>query len=160
MISWSYFDAVGGVGITRRAQDGSWGESVVRAPSGGYASWSPDGRMLVYNDPPIGGALKVVPTDSGAPRMVMDPSQPGMPIALSGFFADDGRSILFLGREASGMTSIWRIPVEGGTPHKVVTFDDPAAPVYRPFWALTADRLYFIVQEQESETWVMDVRHP
>jgi hypothetical protein len=90
----------------------------------------------------------------------MDPSQPGMPIALSGYFAGDGKSILFLGREASGMTSIWRIPVDGGTPHKLVTFADPAAPVYRPFWALTDDRVYFIVQEQESETWVMDVRQP
>jgi hypothetical protein len=94
--------------------------------------------------------------DSGPARILIDANAPGMPRVLQPFFMPDGREIRFMGHDARGVASIWSIPAAGGTPSRLVTFDDPSRPVYRPYWALGPDRIYFIVQEQQSEAWVME----
>jgi len=155
-IAHAYFDAVGGIGIIRRSRDGAWQPPVSRHGQGQWPSWSPDGRLLAFSTSLTGGSLFVIPVDSGPARLLIDASAPGMPRVLQPFFLPDGREILFMGHDARGVAAIWSIPAGGGTPSRLVTFDDPSRPVYRPYWALGPDRIYFIVQEQQSEAWVME----
>ena len=151
----SYFDDVGGIAITRRSADGNWEPPVDRTGTGEYPSWSPDGRFLVYTTFRDGGSLMVIPVDSGPPRVVLDASREDTLRAGMPFFSADGREILFMSRDASGVASIWRIAAGGGVPRRVVAFDDPTHPVYHPFWALTDTRIFFTAQEQRSEIWVV-----
>ncbi len=159
-IVFAYFDQVGGLGLVRRRPDGTWSPPVLRLANGGYPSWSPDGRLLTYTTDRDGGSLMVIPVDSGPPRAVIDASRPGMPTAGMAFFSPDGSDIFFMSPGNGGVSGIWRVPLNGGVPRRVVAFDDPVRPVYHPFWALRNNRLFFTVQEQHTETWVMDLRQP
>jgi serine/threonine-protein kinase len=156
-IAFSYFDAVGGIAIVRRRPDGSWEEPVQRAPFGQWPAWSPDGRRIAFTSTLSGGSLYMVPSDSGPAVTLVDATRPGMPSAGQPHFSADGKAVLFLSYDASGMASIWSVPVTGGEPRRVLELNDPARPVYRPYWALGAGRIFIIVQEQQTETWVVDM---
>jgi hypothetical protein len=73
-------------------------------------------------------------------------------------FSNDGREILFLGwDEAAGTAGIWAVPWPGGgKPELVLRFDDPVRAPYRPYWALSRDRLFVLLQESESDVWVVE----
>ena len=156
-IAFSYFDAVGGIAIVSRRPDGSWEEPVQRVPFGEWPAWSPDGRRLAFTSTLSGGSLYMAPSDSGPPVMLVDASRPGLPSAGQPHFSADGNAVLFLSYDASGMASIWSVPVAGGEPRRVLELNDPDRPVYRPYWALGAGRIFIIVQEQQTETWVVDM---
>jgi hypothetical protein len=57
------------------------------------------------------------------------------------------------------MPGIWAIlwPA-GGKPELVLRFDDPVWQPYRPYWTLSRDRLFVLLQESESDVWVVETR--
>jgi hypothetical protein len=72
-------------------------------------------------------------------------------------FSMDGREVLFLGWGANGMPGIWAVPwPAGGKPELVLRFDDPVRQPYRPYWTLGRDRLFVLLQESESDIWVVE----
>jgi Tol biopolymer transport system component len=144
------------VWVVRRGQDGAWGQPVERIDRGTWATWSPDGRYLAYVDRMLGGSIRVIPADSGVPRLVLDAAQPGMPTAELPYWDPDGRTIYFKSHDAKSNASFWSIPVAGGTPRQLVYFDDPTWPSYRPQWALGRGRIFFPVEDRQSNVWVME----
>jgi Tol biopolymer transport system component len=88
---------------------------------------------------------------------VLDATRPGTPIVQQPYWARDGRTIYFKSHDARGSASIWSVPSEGGAPRQLVRFDDPQRPSYRPQWALSADRMYFPMEDRQSDVWVIDV---
>jgi serine/threonine-protein kinase len=153
----SFFDATGGISIIRRRPDGGWEAPVLRHGSGHWPTWSPDGRQIAFTSSLTGGSLYVIPVDSGPVRTLIDADAAGAPRAEEPFFTADGREIRFMSHDARGIASIWAVPAAGGSPRQLIAFDAPDRPVYRPYWALGRDRIYFIVQEQQSEAWIMEV---
>jgi hypothetical protein len=49
------------------------------------------------------------------------------------------------------------VPAAGGAPRLLARFDDPQRPSYRPQWALGTDRMFFPVEDRQSDVWVIDV---
>ena len=76
-----------------------------------------------------------------------------MPVG-QGVISTDGRTLLIRNRRG-----IWMLPVGGGVPRQVVRFDDPLHPIAlnaRNF-ALHAGRLYFTLQDPQSNIWAAPV---
>jgi Tol biopolymer transport system component len=105
----------------------------------------------------VHGGLAVVPVDSGAPRTLVDPSRPGEPPVEQPLWSADGARIYFKSHDPRGNASIWSVPAAGGAPHLHVRFDDPAQPSYRTSWGLGRERVFFTIEDRQSDVWVMDV---
>ena len=144
------------VWIVRRGADGKWGVPVQRVAAGVWPAWSPDGRWIAYC-PTRGGPLLVTPVDSGPPRVVLDVSKPGMPQVEQPLWAPDGRSLYFKSHDNAGLTSFWSVSVAGGSPRLLVRLDDPDRQSYRAGWSLSRDRIYFPIEDRQSDVWVLDV---
>jgi eukaryotic-like serine/threonine-protein kinase len=151
------FSARGGVWISRRVND-VWGKPVQRLDHGFWASWSPDGRNLVFTTDIVAGNLAVVPVDSGTPRVVMDGSQ-GI-LADKSFFTDDGKSLVFRGRDTQGRRAIYTIPIAGGTPRLVAWVDADGSSTLRGGWGYSGDRMFFSADELQSDVLVLEVKQP
>jgi eukaryotic-like serine/threonine-protein kinase len=157
-LAWGIIGGTGGIRLARRGQDGTFGKPIERLGSGISPSFSPDGRWLVFGSAPVGvRRLLVMPVDSGAPRSPVDSSGTVRRDVTFPKFSNDGREILFLGwDEAAGTAGIWAIPwPSGGKPELVLRFDDPVRQPYRPYWTLSRDRLFVLLQESESDVWVV-----
>jgi serine/threonine-protein kinase len=159
-IAYGESSPTGALWIVHRNRDGSWGKPVERSDSGGqWAEWSPDGRWIAYSNDPLSrsGRLTVIPVDSGPPRVLEEPARPGGLTVEQIHWSPDGKSLWFKSHDAAGTASIWSVPLGSGPPKLRVRFDDPARPSYRTTWWLGAKRIYFTVEDRQSDVWVMDV---
>jgi Tol biopolymer transport system component len=157
-LAWGIIGGTGGIRLSRRGPGGAFGTPVERLGWGIAPSFSPDGRWLAFGSAPVGTRrLFVMPVDSGAPRSPVDSGGAPPPDASFPKFSWDGREILFLGWDAKGMPGLWAVPwPAGGKPELVVRFDDPVRLPYRPYWTLSRDRLFVLLQESESDVWVVE----
>jgi Tol biopolymer transport system component/tRNA A-37 threonylcarbamoyl transferase component Bud32 len=148
----------GSIWLVRRHGNNTWGKPLRRLASGLWPSWSPDGKRLAYGIGRLGGggSLGLITVDSGAPQLLLDASQPGRPGVEQTYWSTDGRTIYFKSHDVKGNASIWSIPSAGGTPRLLVRFDDPARPSYRSQWAIGGNRIYFPIQDRQSDVWVME----
>jgi eukaryotic-like serine/threonine-protein kinase len=152
----------GSIWVVRRQGRDGWGKPIQRAAPGVVPSWSPDGKLIAYVVGSLedGGSVAVVPADSGTSRLVFDASRPGSPPAETPDWSPDGRTLYFKSHDARSNASFWSIPLTGGTPRLLVRFDDPERPSYRGEWALRGNRFYFLIQDRQSDVWVMDAESP
>jgi Tol biopolymer transport system component len=158
-LAWGLIGVTGGIRLARRGQDGAFGKPVERLGWGISPSFSPDGRWIAFGSAPVGvRRLFVMPVDSGVPRSPVDSGGAPPPDVTFPKFTGDGREILFLGwDEAAGMAGLWAVPwPAGGKPELVLRFDDPVRAPYRPYWTLSRDRLFVLLQESESDVWVVE----
>jgi Tol biopolymer transport system component len=157
-LAWSLLGGTGGIRLARREPGGAFGTPTVRLGWGVAPSFSPDGRWIAFGSAPVGTRrLFVMPVDSGAPRSPVDSGGAPPPDVTFPKFSSDGREILFMGSDAAGMSGIWAVPWPGGgKPELVLRFDDPVRQPYRPYWTLGRDRLFVLLQESESDVWVVE----
>ena len=69
----------------------------------------------------------------------------------------DSRTIYFKAYDSKRQSSIWAIPVDGGSPVPLVRFDDPAHRSLRREFATDGKRFYFTISGEESDLWVMEL---
>jgi len=153
-LAYSIFGLTGSLWVVRR-RNGVWGTPVRRTREGGYAAWSPDGRSIVYTSNNAGGALDLIDPDSGRPRMVYDPAKNHGVLALQAYWSSDGRALYFKSHDALGNAEFWSVPVAGGAATLLTRFADPSQGSYRPEWAVRAGRMYFTIDDRQSDVWVM-----
>jgi serine/threonine-protein kinase len=146
----------GGIWIVRRNPDRNWGTPVERASAGYVPEWSPDGRRLAYVDRPTGGVVSVIPVDSGPGRVALDPTRDGVAAGAAIRWSDDDR-LYFKSLDALGRASIWSVPAAGGAPRLLVRLDDPGRPSYRPELTVGDGRIFFTLQDRQSDVYVMEV---
>jgi Tol biopolymer transport system component len=143
----------GGVWTVRRKADKTWKQPVQRTTVGSNSSWSPDGRWIAYTTNVFGGSLAVLAPDSGAPRIVVDSATVRVEQPQ---WSTDSRTIYFKSHDAQGNAEFWSVPLAGGRPVRLIHFNGALRASYRPLWALGPGRMYFTLDERQSEVWVMD----
>lgn len=158
-LAFNMFGTPGSIWVVRRDSTGHWGQPVERSSFGSYPWWSPDGRWLTFTSWFLGGSLMIVPADSGPARIVLDSAQYRGVTVEQPAFGDDSRTIYFKSHEPDGTAAFWSIPASGGDPTLLLRLDDPDRPSLRPEWSPGAGRMYFVVNDQQSDVWVMEV-HP
>jgi eukaryotic-like serine/threonine-protein kinase len=156
-IAYGTLSGTGGIRLIRRGADGGFGAPVERLGFGIAPKFSPDGRWMVFTSNPLDGRLFVVPTDSGPPRALVDSGGTRPPSVVFPAFSADGREVLFGGYDASGAAGIWAVPFPaGGKPELVLRYDDPTRLAFGPYWTLSRDRLFVLLQEAQSDIWVLE----
>lgn len=123
-------------------------------------AWSPDGSTLAYHSPGRGGVW-VVSRSGGTPRQVSafgsrpDWSPDGKQLAFQGAPYTEPSAAAF---ETFGPSSLWTVPVAGGTPRRITTGWRPEGSHTRPTWFPDGKRLFFASQALEVTTfWIVDV---
>ena len=145
-----------GVFIARRAADGTWRTRKI-VDDGHWVAWSPDGRSVAFSTVLLGGGLRVVSADGGAPRAVYDETAPGAPLAETSQWSEDGRTIYFKSHDTDGEGLIWSVPSAGGVPRRLLRLGDGRLRSDRFGFRIAGGRLYYTLFDRQSNIWVMDV---
>ena len=108
--------------VVRRANRGAPWETPRRITTDASSDpkWSPDGRWIVYS---VNGELRVIAPDGTGQRVVV-PRSTAVPRRAS-IWSHDSRTIYYKAYDSSVISSLWAVPVDGGPPRLLVTFDDP-----------------------------------
>ena len=142
-------------------------EVATRTPNG----WSPPKRVEktgVFMQPVWLDARTIAARDSlkrrliavdvdgageAARELARDLTEQIMPVGQS-VVSTDNRTLVYRNRHG-----IWTLPISGGMPSQVVRFDDPLHPIALNARnvALHAGRLYFTLQDPQSNIWVAPV---
>ena len=145
--------------VSRRQPNGHWLPPVLRATGLTHPKWSSDGRLLIGVGP--SGAVVTTPADSGPMRTVYTPRpSSGDPSAEWPAWSADGKSIWFKSHDAAGKASLWSIASTGGLPRLQVRFDDASRPSYRVEWTTDGRRLFFAINDRQSDVWVVELKKP
>jgi Tol biopolymer transport system component len=135
-----------------------WGAPIRRLNHGFWPNWSPDGRELSFSVGIQGGALGVLPVDSGPPRILLDGTH-GID-ADKAYWRANGTELVFHGHDARGRAAMFSIPAAGGTPRLLAVFEDPNLSAVRGNWAFGGGRMYYSAEERQSDVWVMELERP
>ncbi len=142
--------------VTRRP-DGTWSAPVALQTNVRGPQWSADDRSLVWVSA-TDGSIWVAPVDGGAahelyPRGVVSP--PARRVAV----APDGR-IFFKSHDDAGRASFWVLQPAGAPPRLVARLEDLTHPSSRAGFDVDAQRLYFQVEDRQSDVIVVEVVRP
>jgi len=141
--------------VVRRNVSGAWGAPAERASFlNSRPEWLPDGRSVAFTRD---GAIEIVPADSGLPRTLYAPVRATDPRAEWLQWRRDGSVCYFKSHDDHGRASIWSIAAAGGRPRLLVRFDDLAHPSTRPDFAADARRLYFALDDRQSDLWLAEM---
>ncbi len=156
----AYVDLAGvhGLYVIRRDASGHWGRPVQRGTTGaGSPNWSADGKSIAVAD---GGGIRIAHIDS-TPSTVIYTPRPGSddPVAEQVVWRRGGSVFYFKSHDAAGRAMFWTIPAVGGRPHLLLRLDDLTHPSNRPDFAVDAERLYFAIQDRQSDIWVAELTH-
>jgi Tol biopolymer transport system component len=142
--------------VTRRGPDGKWTKPEVLAAGTYRPQWSPDGKSISYvaaaadGEP---GILMVSPSAGGTARAVIASSM----LVSHAIWSPDGRTLYCKVHDAKGFTSFWSVDASGGKPRELLRLDDPEWQSVRNDFATDGKRLYFDVEDRQSDIFVAEL---
>ena len=139
--------------VSRRGPDGKWSPPESVAAGTYRPQWSPDGQSISYVAAPadgVPGLLMVMPASGGAARQVFS----GSPLVSHAIWSPDGRTLYLKAHDARGFASLWSISVQGGQPRELFRFADPEWQSARNDLATDGKRLFFDVEDRQSDIFV------
>jgi serine/threonine-protein kinase len=140
---------------SRTRRGGPWGAPRRLTTHGGSdPQWSPDGRYIAY----IQDGVWVMSPSGGEDRLLVRGRTGDVGIMpLMPYWSADSRTIYYKGYDEQERSSIWAVPLAGGTPRPLIRFDDPTRPSTRREFATDGKRLYFVIAEPQSDIWLMEL---
>jgi serine/threonine-protein kinase len=115
--------------------------------------FSPDGRFVAIAH---NGGITLAPVDGGPLRLLADVKTLGGQ-ALGLAFASASSSTLYASVGSAAYTSIYAIPLAGGTP-RLLLRDEPNARFGRWEFVTDGKQLYFTRANWEADVWVMELK--
>jgi serine/threonine-protein kinase len=124
-----------------------------------FQEWSPDGEMLACWLVPAGDETQdwiALLSKTGDMLHTLHPGPRLGGRTLQPEFSLDGSLVYYIRRDPEGNEAVWSLPVTGGSPSKVIAFDDPSVEVQEAF-TVGSNEIYLTVAEYESDIWVVDL---
>ena len=145
--------------LTRREGGGRWSSPALLAAGAVAGDWSPDGRWIAYvsseSDSRFGSVM-ILPAEGGSGRLLFETTATAPP-ADQVVWGPDGRTIYYKFHDLQGHTSLWAVSAAGGRPRQLVRFDDPARQSSRKDFATDGKRLYFTIEDRQSDIFVAEL---
>jgi TolB protein len=138
--------------LVRRGPDGKWSAPESLAVGAYRPQWSPDGQSISYVLAPADGdpgQLMVLTPGHGPARQVFA----GPPLVSHAVWSPDGRT-LYLKVHEHDLTSFWSVSLQGGRPRELVRFVDPEWQSVRNDFATDGKRLFFDIEDRQSDIFV------
>jgi hypothetical protein len=139
-------------------QGAGWGKPVQLTRNGGiFPFWSPDGRHIAYS---WTRGVVIIPPDGGesTPLPMTGPLAGKAADAFAYTWAPDSRHLLIVvSNDTMPRQTLWSVPLEGGEPRPLVTFDDPSTTFGRGAFAAHDSTLYLSLLRSESDIWVAEL---
>ena len=119
---------------------------------------SQDGTRLAFLTRERRNGFSVIPTRGGTPREIFREGEFYISVAAQSLeWTHDDRFILFIRRQEDGPAvtgeELWRVPSDGGEPHRVLSMDGIAFPSVNPNGRQLA---FTATQQDSSDVWVME----
>ena len=140
--------------------NGVWQTPVLLLDRGFWPRWSPDGKSISFLSSLVRGSIWVMSADSGPPRMVIDSTGPNGMVSDQPLWSPDGNAILTRSSNQHGDVNFWSVPLNGGVPQLLLTFDGPGPRPSRGGWGIRGNRIVYTAPAQHSDIWVMEVETP
>ena len=130
-----------------------------------HTNWSPDGRWatnarrnLTAGEVTSLDSVWLYSRDSSAPRLLYVRRSATDPLPSNLHWSSDSRSLFFRNADADGRVAFYALSIDGGAPRIVARLDDLARPSYRPDFAVDARRIYFTINDRQSDISVVELR--
>jgi len=145
---------------TRRLGNGRWSVPDTLAVPAQRGALSPAGDLLAYVASPLvpgSGPIWVRPmAPPGVARALFQPSEREPPGGLV-VWGSDGRTVYYKAHDLNGMTSFWVISAAGGHPRMIARLADPTRQSARVDFDTDGKRLYFAIEDRESDVFVAEL---
>ena len=125
-----------------------------------HPNWSPDGRWTTNFRRSFFGADTVwiyAAADPAQGKVLYRRRSLVDPLVETLEWSPDSRSLYFKSHDAEGRAMFWSLPVEGGAPRLIARLDDLAHPSYRNDFAVGGNRLFFAVNDRQSDISVVEL---
>ena len=143
-----------------RDSAGRWN---VRTMAEMRSNWSPDGRWSTNSRRSNTGSaiardsVWIFPRDSAAGRLIYVRRSATEPRPVGVQWGTDSRSLYFRQSDSDGRATFWSLSIEGGAPRLVARLDDLTHPSYRNDFATDGRRIYFAVNDRQSDISVVEL---
>ena len=81
----------------------------------------------------------------------------GPPLVGHAVWGPDGHTLYLKVHDEHGATSFWSVGVQGGRPRELLRFTDPEWQSVRNDFATDGKRLFFDVEDRQSDIFVADL---
>ena len=128
-------------------------------------NWSPDGRWSTHLQRGYwirvpGDSLWIWPAEGGAGRLVYTKRASSDPSVSELQWGHDSKTLFFRNRDAAGRAYFWSLQITGGSPRLVARLDDPSRPSLRRDFATDGRRIFFTVNDRQSDISVVELIEP
>ena len=141
---------------------GTW--HVDSAKAGAYSNWSPDGRWRTNPRRNAVGASSNIDSvwlyraGSEEGRLLYYAQRSSAdPRAAELHWGPDSRTLYFRSRDPEGHALFWSLSIGGGLPRLIAKLDDLSRPSYRPDFSTDGKRLYFAINDRQSDISVVEL---
>jgi serine/threonine-protein kinase len=130
---------------------------------GARANWSPDGRWRTNSRRSVTGATNspdsvwLYPASSDEGRLIYARRSPADPQATELHWGPDSRTLYFRSRDTEGHALFWSLAVDGSQPRLIAKLDDLSRQSYRPDFSTDGKRLYFAINDRQSDISVVEL---
>ena len=147
--------------VATRDNTGTW--HVDSTNAGVHSNWSPDGKWRTNPRRSIGLATNstdsvwLYAAGSDERRLLYVRSASTGPRASELHWDPGSRTIYLRTRDPEGHALFWSLSIAGGPPRLIARLDDLARPSYRPDFSTDGKRLYFAINDRQSDISVVEL---